>query len=98
MPPPPPPAPGSPVLIPTSFRQPIVSFSNITYTGPDFSDEETTRPDSADAKGNTDNSSLRLQDWDYGERSGIQPNQVDIRMLVLRKHLEPASSYFEKMF
>jgi len=65
MPPSPPPTPKSPVLIPTSFRQPIVSFTNIAYSGPDFSDEETTRSDSTDAKGNANNSSLQLQDWDY---------------------------------
>ncbi|KAH6977811.1 hypothetical protein EDB82DRAFT_537658 [Fusarium venenatum] len=97
-PPPPPPPPESAVLIPTSLRQPTISFSNITYPRPDFSDEEITRLGSADAKENANSSSLRLQDWDYGEKSGILPNQVEIRMLVSRKHLELASSYFEKMF
>ncbi|RYC78626.1 hypothetical protein BFJ63_vAg18500 [Fusarium oxysporum f. sp. narcissi] len=98
--PPPPPLalPESPVSIPTSLRDPIDSFSNITYTRPEFSDVETIRPRSADVKENADSSSLRMQDWDYGERSGILPNQVEIRMLVSGKHLELASSYFKKMF
>lgn len=50
------------------------------------------------AERNADSSTLRIQDWDYGERSGILPNKVEIRMLVSGKHLELASSYFEKMF
>ncbi|KAF5661807.1 hypothetical protein FHETE_8271 [Fusarium heterosporum] len=99
VPPPPPPPPESPVSTPISLTQPIVSFSNIPfYTRPDFSDEETTRPDSADSKENADSSSLLAEDCNVGERSGILPNQVEIRMLVSRKHLELASFYFEKMF
>ncbi|KAG8665019.1 uncharacterized protein FPOAC1_012997 [Fusarium poae] len=64
----------------------------------EFSDEETIESGSADAERNADNSSLRMQDWDYGERSGNLPNQAEIRMLVSGKHLVLASSYFEKMF
>ncbi|OBS14981.1 hypothetical protein FPOA_14011 [Fusarium poae] len=103
-----PPAPPPPlasleshISIPTSSRETtdsFSSFSNVAYCRPEFSDEETIESGSSDAERNADNSSLRMQDWDYGERSGNLPNQAEIRMLVSGKHLVLASSYFEKMF
>lgn len=55
-------------------------------------------PVSADARKNADDSSLQMQDHDYGERCGVLPDQVEIRMLVSGQHLALASSYFAKMF
>ncbi|EXM13844.1 hypothetical protein V3481_012885 [Fusarium oxysporum f. sp. vasinfectum] len=98
---PPPPAsalPESPVPISLSVRQAFDSFSSITYSRPEFSDDETTEPGSAGVGKNVDSPSLQIQDWDYGERSGALPDQVEIRMLVSGQHLALASSYFGKMF
>lgn len=96
--PPPLALPEPPVSIPTSLMETIDLFPNVIYTRPEFSDEETIKSGSADAEKKADSTSLQMQDWYYGERSGILPNQVEIRMLVSGKHLELASPYFEKMF
>jgi hypothetical protein len=90
--------PESHVSIPTSFRETTDSFSNVAYTRPEISDEETIEPESTAADKNADSPGLLMQDWDYEERPGSLPDQVEVRMLVSGKHLVLASSYFEKMF
>ncbi|SPJ83767.1 uncharacterized protein FTOL_10283 [Fusarium torulosum] len=102
-PPPPPPArPESPLSTPTLLGQTtdswssFSSFSNVAYSRPDLSDEETVQPEFTDADKNADSPSL--QEWDYGERPGLLPNHIEVRILVSGKHLELASPYFKKMF
>lgn len=102
-PPPPPPAPPeSPVPIPISVTETIdVGYAGLDGTGDEHCDllnEETIRLGCTDAETNADSSTLPVQDWHHGERPGIAPDQVEIRMLVSGKHLALASSYFEKMF
>jgi hypothetical protein len=92
----------SPVSITISLREATdvrsAGFDGVVYTRPEFWDEEDLETGCTDAETNTDSSNLRVQDWHYGERPGITPDQREIRMLVSWKHLALASSYFEKMF
>jgi hypothetical protein len=92
----------SPVSITISLREATdvrsAGFDGVVYTRPEFWDEEDLETGCTDAETNTDSSNLRVQDWHYGERPGILPDQVEIRMLVSGNHLALASSYFEKMF
>jgi hypothetical protein len=104
-PPPPSPPPAlleSSVPIPISVTETIdVGSAGLDGTGDEHCDllnEETMKPGCTGAETNADSSTLPVQDWHYGERPGITPDQREIRMLVSWKHLALASSYFEKMF
>lgn len=102
IPPAPPAPPESPVPIPLSVTETIdarsVGFDGTGDEHCELLNEETMRPGCTDAETNAVSSTLPVQDWHYGERPGILPDQVEIRMLVSGKHLVLASSYFEKMF
>lgn len=98
----PPSAPSdSPVSSPTSFMETNGELSaGFDGTGDEYSEplnEGAIKPGCTDAEVNANSSTLRVQDWHYGETSGIIPGQVEIRMLVSGKHLALASSYFQKM-
>ncbi|KIL84609.1 hypothetical protein FAVG1_12136 [Fusarium avenaceum] len=102
-PPSPPPAPlESPVPIPISVTETIdvrsVGFDGTGDEHGELLNKERMRPGCTDAETNAVSSTLPMQDWRHGERPGITPDQVEIRMLVSGKHLALASSYFEKMF
>ncbi|KAJ4250129.1 hypothetical protein NW762_011939 [Fusarium torreyae] len=102
--PPPPPAeiPESPFPFPTTFGELLdaipAELNRTSDEHPEVLHTEKMESGGTGAEVSGDSSSLQVQDWDYGERSGILPDQVEVRMLVSGKHLKLASMYFKKMF
>ncbi|KAL5610525.1 hypothetical protein FOBRF1_006642 [Fusarium oxysporum] len=89
-------SPSIPPSFKYSFSIPSDEF-NIEFSRPEFSDDEKPETERTDVGPSADSSNLKVQDWGFGEKPGIRYNQVEIRMLVLGKHLELASSPFKKM-
>ncbi|KAG4282145.1 hypothetical protein FPRO04_13433 [Fusarium proliferatum] len=75
----------------------ISAFSNIRYSRPEFSDGDDMNPACTDPGTNHDNTSLQIQDWDYGETCVPHLKKMEFRMLVSGKHLELASPIFKTM-
>ncbi|CVK98723.1 uncharacterized protein FMAN_08477 [Fusarium mangiferae] len=78
-------------------RADFSDFSNVSYCRPEFSDSDEVDPGCTNPGTNPDNTSLQIQDWDYGETCVPHLKKMEFRMLVSGKHLELASPIFKTM-
>ncbi|KAF5725195.1 hypothetical protein FMUND_58 [Fusarium mundagurra] len=81
----------------TTNAPPIDWGSNIQYSRTEFADGDETDPGCTDPGTNPDSTSLRIQDWEYGETCIPRLKKTKFRMLVSGKHLELASPIFKTM-